>query len=117
MTFYDLYGKAIAYCEDNENIYLFNGQPVAYLHQDSVYSFNGNQFGWFEDEWVRDLNGKCVFFTEYTTGSVPVKPLKHAIPVKHVKHVKPNKNVRDVKKVKAMKSSNWSKLSGIQFFQ
>lgn len=45
ITFYDLYGNAIAYCEDNETIYLFTGQPVAYLYEDSVYSFDGRQLG------------------------------------------------------------------------
>ena len=29
MTFYDLHGKPLAYCEDGENIYLFSGVPVA----------------------------------------------------------------------------------------
>ena len=42
MTFYDLHGNAIAYSEDNETIYLYTGQPIAYLYMDIVYSFDGD---------------------------------------------------------------------------
>lgn len=32
MTFYSREGAPIAYTEDNETIYLFTGEPVAYLY-------------------------------------------------------------------------------------
>ena len=49
MTFYNKNGKPIAYTEDNEHIYLFTGQPVAYFYGDAVYGFNGHHIGWFEN--------------------------------------------------------------------
>lgn len=117
MTFYSREGAPIAYTEDNETIYLFTGEPVAYLYEDAVYSFNGKQLEWFENGWIRDLSGYCVFFTENATGSGPIKPVKHVCPVKSVKHIKPIKSVRKVKRIKAIKQLGWSNLKGVLFFQ
>ena len=116
MVFYDNHGRPIAYTEDDVHIYLFTGEPVAYLDGDAVYGFNGHQFGWFENGWICDLDGYCVFFTENATGSGPVKPVKHVCPVKHVKRIKPVKHVKRVRRVKAVKKLSWSQLSGVVFF-
>ena len=114
--FYDKSGAPVAYCEDGEHIYMFSGQPVAFLNEDTVYSFSGKHIGWFEDGWIRDKFGHCVFFTDEAT-SGPVKPVKHVKPVKGVKHVKPVKGIKEVTSVKAVKSLSWSPLSGSQFFR
>lgn len=116
MVFYDIHGRPTAYTEDDMHIYLFTGEPVAYLDRDTVYGFNGHQFGWFENGWIRDLNGYCVFFTENATGLGPLKPAKCACPVKSVKHVKPVKSVKSVRCVKTVRSLSWSQLSGLVFF-
>jgi len=116
MTFYNKTGKPIAYCEDNETIYLFSGKPVAYFYDDAVYGFNGKQYGWFSDGWIRDLQGCCMFFNEDAQGSGPVKPVKNVKPVKSVKNVKPVKSVKSVKRVKPVSVMGWSDLSGEQFF-
>ena len=116
MVFYDNHGRPTAYTEDDIHIYLFTGEPVAYLHEDTVYGYNGRQFGWFHDGWIRDLNGNCVFFTENATGSGPIKPVKHVCPVKCVKRVKPVKHIKRVRRIKAVKKLNWSQLSGVVFF-
>lgn len=117
MTFYNQYGEPIAYTENNEDIYLFNGQPVAYIFENTIYGFNGHQFGWFENGWIRDLNGFCVFFTEFASGFAPVKPVKHVKPVKQVKHVKPMKHVKHIRQVKPVSKSSWSILSENSFFE
>ena len=117
MTFYDYHGVPVAYTEDNETIYLFTGEPVAYFYENTVYSFSGVHLGWFEDGWIRDLYGACVFYTENATGSGPVKPVKCVRPVKCVKYVKPVKCVREIKRVKAVNTLSWSRLSGTSFFQ
>lgn len=116
MVFYDNHGRPTAYTEDDIHIYLFTGEPVAYLDRDAVYGFNGHQFGWFENGWIRDLDGYCVFFTENATGSGPIKPVKHVCPVKCVKRVKPVKHIKRVRRIKAVKKLNWSQLSGVVFF-
>ena len=116
MTFYDATGRAVAYTEDNENIYLYNGVPVAYLYGNLVYSFRGIQLGRFENGWVRDKMGYCVFFTENARGSGQVKPVKHVKPVKGLKQLRPIKGIRHVPSVKAVDSLGWSALSGERFF-
>ena len=115
MTFYDSKGTPVAYADDNENIYLFNGVPVAYLFGCYVYSYRGVQLGRFENGWVRDKKGACVFFTEDALGG-PVRPIKRIRPVKSVKRVKPVRGVRRVPSAKAVDSLSWSYLSGEQFF-
>lgn len=115
-TFYDRTGKPIAYTEDNETIYLFSGEPVAYLYGDAVYSFIGRQLGWCEDGWIRDLKGACVFFLENSKGGGPMRPIKKFTPVKAAKFTKPFKGARFVKQVKPIKLLSWSVLSGEQFF-
>ncbi len=115
MTFYDSTGRAVAYTEDNENIYLYNGVPVAYLYGNLVYSFRGIQLGRFENGWIRDMNGYCVFFTENARGG-PAKPAKLVKSVKGVKHVRPVKSVRHVPSVKTADNLFWSGLSGERFF-
>ena len=116
MILYDRNGVPTAYSEDGEHIYLFNGQPVAYFYNDTVYGFKGRQFGWFENGWIRDLQGKCVFFSENASASGPVKPVKRVAPVKSVGRVRPVKGVRQVPKVRCVNSLSWSQLSGKQFF-
>ena len=117
MVFYDNHGRPTAYTEDDVHIYLFTGEPVAYLDGDAVYSFNGHQFGWFENGWIRDLQGYCVFFSENATGIGPARPVKRFCPVKRVKRVKPFKHVKAMRRTKAIKHSSWSQLSGVVFFE
>ena len=116
MTFYDSTGRAVAYSEDNENIYLYSGVPVAYLYGHIVYSFKGTQLGRFENGWIRDKRGYCVFFTENTHGSGPIKPVKRIRPVKGIKRIKPMKGIRRVPSVKAIDRLAWSNVSGERFF-
>lgn len=61
MTFYDSHGKLIANSDNGEDIYTFNGKPVAYLSDNKVYGFNGHHLGWFEKGWIRNKSGRCVF--------------------------------------------------------
>lgn len=108
MVFYDNHGEPTAYTEDGVHIYLFSGEPVAYLDHDAIYGYNGRQFGWFDNGWMRDLNGDCVFFSEKATRSGPVKPVKHICPIKCIK---------EIRRVRAVNRLGWSQLSGIEFFK
>jgi hypothetical protein len=54
MTFYDFEGTPVAYCDDGEAIYLYTGEPMAYLDTDSVYAYSGRHLDFFVDGWVRD---------------------------------------------------------------
>ena len=116
MTFYDLTGRAVAYTEDNENIYLYSGVPVAYLYANLVYSYTGIQLGRFENGWIRDRSGYCAFFTENALGNGMVKPIKHVKPVKRAKRIKPIKSIRHTPVAKTVDHSSWSDMSGEIFF-
>ena len=116
MTFYDSTGRAVAYTDDNENIYLYNGVPVAYLYYNLVYSYRGIQLGRFENGWVRDKRGACAFFTENARGNGPIKPIKHVRPVKCMKQLKPIKRIRHIPIVKTIDLFSWSNISDERFF-
>jgi hypothetical protein len=114
-VFYDSKGEPIAYTEDRVHIYLFSGEPVAYLSGDSVYSFSGIHLGWFEDGWIRDNNGDCVFFTDQAKGG-PMKPPKALKSLKSLQPPKPLKSPKKPKPQQPRKSRSWSELSGEHFF-
>lgn len=116
MTFYDSTGRAVAYTDDNENIFLYSGVPVAYIYKNLVYNFMGSQLGRFENGWVRDKGGYCVFFTENAQGSGPAKPVKQVRPVKGLKQLMPLRGIRHVPSVKAVDNLSWSTISGERFF-
>ncbi len=42
-------GDCAAYIsnDDDSTVYLWNGEPVAYLVSQDIYGFNGKPFGWF----------------------------------------------------------------------
>ncbi len=49
LTIYDKSGRPHAYIADDGTIYLWNGEPVAYLEEEHVYGFNGTHLGRFEN--------------------------------------------------------------------
>lgn len=116
MTFFNRYGKPIAYSDDNVNIFAFNGQPLAYIFDDKVYAFNGRHLGWFWDGWIRDSQGYCVFFNEYATGG-PLKPLKRLLPLKGLKRLLPLKGLRRMAGFRPIKRLAWSNYSDLEFFE
>jgi len=116
ITFYNSQGHPTAYTEDEVHIYLFSGQPVAYIDDSSVYAYNGRHLGRFEDGWIRDNQGNCVFFTEDASGG-PMKPMKSMRPMKGMKSMKPMKSMKQMKPMRPMNTSSWSELSREQFFE
>jgi hypothetical protein len=117
ITFYDRSGQAIAYlADDGKSIYLYGGDPVAWLSDDSIYSYSGRHLGWFRDGWVIDGSGGRVFFTQDATGG-PVRPIRAVRPVRGVRGVRPVRGVRQVRPARPVRSLSWSELSSEQFFR
>ncbi len=116
LTFYDKSGRPVAYAEDETHIYLFDGEPVAYIDGDSIYAYSGKHLGWFEDGWVRDHSGKCVFFTEISSGSGPIKPIKRIKTIKYARRIQPIKGIRQIRPIKPIRQLSWSEFSGESFF-
>ncbi len=115
IIFYNMYGKPIAYVEDDETIFLFNGKAVAYIYDNSVYSFNGCFLGWFENGWIIARNGEYVFYTENSLGGL-MRPIKQIKPIKSIKQLKPIKSIRQITPIKPINSLSWYKIFDESFF-
>lgn len=114
-TFYDKDGQPTAYTEDGEHIYLFSGEPVAFIDGNDIYNFNGKHLGWLDSGWIIDHDGECVFFTKSASGGA-MKPTRNVKPVKNVKEMKPMKGMKEKSPRKPRLRRAWSKLSGEPFF-
>lgn len=94
-TLYDKNGIPTAYIDykNDATIFLWNGNPCAYLYENSVYGFNGKHLGWYENGVVYDKEGYQIGFLEGTcpsvTGVEQVKSIKRIIPIKWVRRVEP----------------------------
>ncbi len=65
-SLYNKNGDAVAYISDDylNTIYLWDGHPVAYLHDDQhIYGINGRHLGWMIDEIIYTNNGERIGFT------------------------------------------------------
>lgn len=65
ITVWDRRSVATAYiaAADDNTIYLWTGEPVAYLLDDHVYGFNGRHLGWYQDGIIWDYEAVSVGFT------------------------------------------------------
>lgn len=113
VDFYDSSGRAVAYIVGDRDLtmYLWEGSPVAYLHEDSVYGFNGKHLGWLRNDAVHDREGNVVaaFADRFR---VPVSPA----PFKGLKQLRPLKSLMELKSLQPLFSLNWSKLPAKLFF-
>jgi len=79
-TLFNKRGDPVAYISDDfsKTIYLTDGSPVAYLHnQNHVYGLNGCHLGWWIEEILYNHDGERIGFTSGTcpvsTGREPTK--------------------------------------------
>lgn len=95
LSIFDSDGSAIAYIDisNDSTIYLWSGDPVAYLDDDSIYGFNGKHLGWFQDGILYDHDGNIVGFLKdkmmRPTLPEPLKGLKELKPLKSLKELEP----------------------------
>ncbi len=89
-------GEAVAYLNTvkRDTIYLWSGDPVAYVSGGSVYGFNGVHLGWFEDGLLWNHDGQAIGFTHAEPGSpliavgrgdrkpIPAKLMQDVAPIK-----------------------------------
>jgi 4-fold beta-flower domain-containing protein len=95
--FYDSRGRAVAYIAGDRDltIYLWTGEPIAYLDEDSVFGFNGKHLGWLKSGAIYDHDGDMIAalsdrFKEPVT-TPPLKSFKQFLPFKSFKEFKPFK--------------------------
>jgi len=107
LTLFCSQGIPTAYlAPDEENtIYLWSGQPVAYLDGTDIYGFNGKHLGWFEHGIIWTHKGEQV---GYVTETLTVYPRFE--PFKAFKQHKPFKAFKAFAPYKPFLSSNISKV-------
>jgi hypothetical protein len=112
MDFYDCHGEAVAYVDDGQHIYSWDGRPIAFISGEHVYAFSGNFIGWFNNGWIWDKNGKAMLFTEGAKGG-PLKPMLKLRSFKGFKQFLPFKGFKDFVPFKPLLTYQWS---NVQFW-
>lgn len=109
-------GDAVAYIADDMTIYLWGGDPVAYLNRSSgtwhVYGFNGSHLGWYEDGIIYNHRGDAVGAQENATSMIT-----SIEGIKSIKSIKPIKSVKEMAPMKPMFSSSWSRTPLVIFLR
>ncbi len=96
-SLFDKDGIPVAYIatDNSQTIYLWGGQPVAYLYGDNVYGFNGKHLGWFIDGVIFGHDGcvLCAIRSKLSIGTrgEPGKGGKHGTPGKSGRHGAPGR--------------------------
>lgn len=111
ITIFDSSGEATAYIDtdDERNIYLWAGEPVAYLDHDSIYGFNGKHLGWINEGILYDHDGYAVGFLEGNT----IRPTLPE-PVKGLKKLTPLKSLEELEPLQPLLRTQWA--AGLKYF-
>jgi len=107
-TLFNAYGEPVAYISDDKTntVYLWEGEPVAYLESENIYGFNGKHLGWYESGIVWDHYGNRVGFVINT-----LPCLASLEPSKGTKATAPFKSTKELAPLKPQKSLDISKIS------
>ncbi|HRN18284.1 MAG TPA: hypothetical protein PLU66_04290 [Trueperaceae bacterium] len=105
-------GHYIAYIDTarDDTIYLWSGEPTAYLYESGrgvlIYSFSGQHLGWYEEGILRDLNGNAVGARD----GVLITPSR-VEPIKSLQRIAPIRGVRQMARIKPIFSNYYSNQS------
>jgi hypothetical protein len=116
IVFYSMNGRPIAYTEDRGTIYLYTGEPVAYLSEGAVYAFSGAHLGWFAEGRLMDRTGRDVLFTNLSIGR-PATPLRLAPLPKGVKRVRPVPRLKETEPIRPSRVRAWADTQPDRFFR
>ena len=107
ITLYDDAGDGAAYIDTNDemNIFLWEGKPVAYLDGQSIYGFNGKHLGWLKEGIVRDHGGYAVGFIEGA-----VNKLTKLERLKGLQQLTPLKSLQELEPLEPLHKSRWARL-------
>ena len=110
ITLFGSDASAVAYIADDLTIYLWSGEPVAYLEPDMsgelhVYGFNGRHLGWYSSGILYDYTGHAVGARQEAFMSY-VKPE----PYKAYKNYKPFKAFKQFAPLRPFFLNEWSEM-------
>jgi hypothetical protein len=113
--FFDSKGTAAVYFEYSDaehTFYLWSeGEPVAYMDEDSLYGFNGKHLGWLQNGAVYDHEGNVVAAT-----AARFQDPVHPPPPKGYKQYKPYKDYKEYRPYKPALNTTWSTMTVRAFF-
>ena len=99
ISLYDSKGDACAYIDldDEMNIYLWDGTPVAFLEKDGneicIFGFNGRFLAWYENGIVYDNKGYVIAAKKGVVNMIyriePIKGLQRITPLKSITQLVP----------------------------
>ena len=116
ISIYDKNGNAKAYIADDLTIYLWGGDPVAYLYNSAgdwhIFGFNGRHLGWYDEGIIYDPNG-------YAIGAQKdaVIMITSIETIKGIKGIKPIKSIREIPPIKPILSMSWGNTPLIVFLK
>jgi|ERR1700722_2879778 hypothetical protein len=107
--FFDSRGAAVAYFDDDETLYLWSGEPVAYRDEDSLVGFNGSHLAWIhEGGYDHDGNLVAAIAARFSW-SVQTKPFKG------LRELRPLKSLRELRPLRPLWGTAWSQVPGRSF--
>jgi hypothetical protein len=113
--FFDSKRIAVVYLDDGDvdrTFYLWSeGEPLAYMDDDSLYGFNGKHLGWLRNGAVYDHDGNAVAATARRFKEPVQSP-----PPKGPKQYRPYKDYKEYKPYKPVFEDTWSKMTARAFF-
>lgn len=116
ISIFDKNGDAKAYIADDLTIYLWDGDPVAYLYKSSsdwhIYGFNGDHLGWYVDGIIYDNNGYAVGAQKDATNMIT-----SIESIKGIKSIKPIKSIKEIAPIKPILSNSWGKTPLVIFLR
>jgi len=107
ISLFDKNGDAKAYIANDLTIYLWDGDPVAYLFKSGenwhVYGFNGSHLGWYIKGIIYDHDGDAVGAQKDATNMMTSME-----GMKSMKSMKPMKGMKEMAPMRPMLSRSWS---------
>jgi hypothetical protein len=116
LQFYDSKGTGCCFSPDGENLFLWNGKPVAYAVGGVVFSFAGRHLGWYDSGWLYDRADRPALFTPDAFGG-PKKPaIKQMGPMPGMPQMLPMKARPAMPPMRPMKTQTWSPAADASYF-
>ena len=107
IEYFDRDGRATAFCDYGKDLYLWDGSPAAFIHDDTVFAYSGRPIGWITDGWICDLAG-CRLLFEYDAVGGPTKPERQKKPAVGTRGHKPPRRPPEDPGARRAVSQNWS---------
>ncbi len=119
ISLFEKEGNAVAYIAKDLTIYIWDGDPVAYISESNgsshVYGFNGTHLGWYIKGVVYNNDG---FIMGAQKDALRMSTLLQPEPAyKGFKNIKPLKSFKEFAPFKPILSDNWSATPLVSFLE